>query len=54
MPKVLTVTQDSEESSDQFAARIAGEMKDFFDSSEESTKPADESPAEPPTGPDEG
>jgi len=58
MPQILTVTQDSEESSDQFAARIAGEMKDFFgDSAEsagESAEPAEESPAETSTATDEG
>jgi hypothetical protein len=46
MPQILTVTQDPDETSDQFAARIASEMADFFPDADESAEPADES-AEP-------
>jgi hypothetical protein len=48
MPRVLTVTQNPEESPEQFAERISGQLDSFFN---ESTEPAPESTDETSTGP---
>jgi hypothetical protein len=44
MPRVLTLTQKPDESPEQFAERISGQVDSFFN---ESTKPAPEPDAEP-------
>jgi hypothetical protein len=48
MPRVLTLTQKPDESPEQFAERISGQMDSFFN---ESTEPEPESTAETSTAP---
>jgi len=50
MPRVLTLTQKPEESTEQFAGRIAGQLNSFFG---ESTEAAPESTEETSTGPED-
>jgi hypothetical protein len=52
MPRVLTVTQKPDESTEQFAARISGQLNTFFgeaeaptDESAEQEVPVEEEPA---------
>jgi hypothetical protein len=40
MPRVLTMTQNPEESSEQFAERISGQLDSFFNESTDETSPA--------------
>lgn len=59
MPRVLTLTQKPEESPEQFAARIAGQLTSFFGEAvgePEQTSPeaAEEAPTDVSAGPETG